>query len=240
MSNRFALAFLQFKERSLVVNTRDCGSLAGGGMFSFFTFYLLPVALLLSSCAAWDVGSNVQRGRYTLFRGDATSAAGDFQRATEMDPNYTIGIGPMKEGVWTYLGRAQYTSGDYKSAIKSLERARTSHPNDPFAPLYLGLAQAKDGDRQSAVKELHAGLTGLNDWLAYITQYSADQDYWDPGGAIRSAIKNELARLDSKEINWTDLIASAEYIGIQVEREPEKVNFDKRQDSKNSDSGGRN
>ena len=111
-----------------------------------------------------------------------TSAVGHFQRATEIDPNYTMGIGPMKEGVWTYLGRAQYASGDYKSAIKSLERARTSHPDDPFAPLYLGLAQAEDGDRQSAVKTTRRANRGSTTGSQTSTRYSADQDYWTQEG----------------------------------------------------------
>ncbi len=132
----------------------------GRGAYPAFTFYLLPIALFLSSCASFEAGSNLQRGRYALLRGDSKLALSHFQRTSEIDPNYYYRIGPMKEGVWTYVGRAHYDSGDVKSALKALEQARTSHPDDSFAPLYLGLALAKDGDRQRGVKELHVG----SDW----------------------------------------------------------------------------
>ena len=202
-----------------------------------FAFYLLPSVFLFSGCTSFEAGGNVQRGRYALLRGDAKSALGYFQRASEIDSNYTMRIGPMREGVWTYLGRAHYASGDFKSALKALEQARTRHPDDSFAPLYLGLALAKDGDRQRGVKELHAGLTGLNDWLEYINQYSADRAYWDPGAMIQSGIKKELARLDGKEINWNDLIAGAERIGTDLETEADEAAKEKRREQSDSARG---
>lgn len=202
-----------------------------------FSFLILPFAFYLSGCASFEAGSNVQRGRYALLRGDSKVALAHFQRATEIDSNYTMHIGPMKEGVWTYLGRAHYASGDFKSALKALEQARTRHPDDSFAPLYLGLALAKEGDRQRGGKELHAGLTGLNDWLEYINQYTADRVYWDPGAIIRTGIKNELARLDGKEINWTDLIAGAERVGTDLESEADEAARDKRRDQRDSAKG---
>jgi tetratricopeptide (TPR) repeat protein len=205
--------------------------------YPIFSFLIFNFALLLSGCASFEAGSNVQRGRYALMRGDAKLAVSLFQRATEIDSNYTMYLGPMKEGVWTYLGRAHYDSGDFKSALKALEQARTSHPDDSFAPLYLGLALAKDGDRQRGVKELHAGLTGLNSWLDYINQYSADRVYWDPGDKIGSRIKQELARIDGKEFNWNDLIAGAEQVGTDLESEPDEVRKEKRRDKSDSARG---
>ena len=203
-------------------------------VFSFLTFYL---ALMVSGCASFDAGSNVQRGRYALMRGDAKLAVSLFQRATEIDSNYTTYLGPMKEGVWTYLGRAHYDSGDYKSALKALERARVSHPEDSFAPLYLGLTLAKDGDRQRGVQELHAGLTGLNEWLDYIDRYGHDRVYWDPGDFISSRIQQNLARIDSKEFNWNEVIASAEQVGMDLENEPDEVLREKRRDQRDSSKG---
>jgi tetratricopeptide (TPR) repeat protein len=204
---------------------------------NFLSFLIINLALFLSGCASFDAGSNVQRGRYALLRGDSKVAVNHFQRATEIDSNYIMRIGPMKEGVWTYLGRAHYASGDVKAALKALEQARTSHPDDSFAPLYLGLALAKDGDRQRGVKELHAGLTGLNNWLEYIDQYSADRAYWDPGAIIRSGIKKELARLDGKEINWPDLIAGAERVGTDLETEADEAQKEKRREARDSAKG---
>ena len=201
---------------------------------NFFLFLIFNFALFLSGCASFEAGSNVQRGRYALLRGDSKLALSHFQRVSEIDPNYYYRIGPMKEGVWTYVGRAHYDTGDVKSAQKALEQARTSHPDDSFAPLYLGLALAKNGDRQRGVKELQAGLTGLNDWLEYINQYSADRAYWDPGAIIRLGIKKELTRIEGKEINWTDLIAGAERVGTDLETEADEAMKEKRREARDS------
>ena len=204
---------------------------------NFFSFLIFNFALFLTGCASFDAGSNLQRGRYALLRGDSKVALSHFQRVSEIDPNYYYRIGPMKEGVWTYVGRAHYDSGDVKSAQKALEQARTSHPDDSFAPLYLGLALAKAGDRQRGAKELQAGLTGLNDWLEYITRNSVDKAYWDPGANIRSGIQQQLAMIDSKELNWNDLIAGSERVGMELEDEARKVNDDKRREQRD---GSRN
>jgi len=202
--------------------------------FNFFSFLIFNFALFISGCASFDAGSNLQRGRYALLRGDSKLALGHFQRTSEIDPNYYYRIGPMKEGVWTYVGRAHYAGGDNKSAQKALEQARKVHPDDSFAPLYLGLALSKDGDRQRAAKELQAGLTGLNDWLEYINRNSADKAYWDPGSNIRSGIKQELARIDSKEINWPELIAGVERVGTELESEADEVAKEKRREARDS------
>lgn len=201
------------------------------------SLFVLPFAIYLSGCASYTAGSNVQQGRYALLRGDSKLALDHFQRATEIDSNYVMRIGPMKEGVWTYVGRAHYAGGDNKAALKALERARTSNPDDSFAPLYLGLALAKEGDRQRGGKELQAGLTGLNDWLEYINQYSADRAYWDPGAIIRSDIQQELARLDSKEINWPELIAGAERVGTIIETEADEAMKERRREARDSAKG---
>ena len=196
--------------------------------------YCLPFALLLSSCASFNAGSDLQRGRYALLRGDAKLAQQHFQQAAATDSSYAYRIGPMKQGIWTYVGRAQYANNDIKSAQASLEEARKRYPDDYFAPVYLGLALSKAGDRQRASKELQTGLTGLNDWLEYITTNSADKAYWDPGWNIRSGIKEQLARLNSKEINWPDVIAGTERIGTELETEGNQVDTDKRREQRDS------
>jgi len=205
--------------------------------YLIFSFLIFNFALFLSGCASFDAGGNVQRGRYALLRGDSKLALQHFQRASEIDPDYTYRIGPMKEGVWTYVGRAHYSSGDYKAAQKALELARTRHPDDSFAPLYLGLTLSKDGDRQRGAKELQAGLTGLNDWLEYIDQYTSDRAYWDPGAIIRSGIKKEIAHINGKEVNWTELIAGAERVGVDLETEADEARREKRREQRDSAKG---
>jgi tetratricopeptide (TPR) repeat protein len=202
-----------------------------------FSLLILPLGFYLSACASFDAGGNVQRGRYALLRGDSKLALQHFQRASEIDPNYHYRIGPMKEGVWTYVGRAHYSGGDYKAAQKALELARTRHPDDAFAPLYLGLSLSRDGDRQRGAKELQIGLTGLNDWLEYIDQYTSDRAYWDPGAIIRNGIKKEIANINGKEVNWTALIAGAERVGVDLETEADEAQREKRREQRDSAKG---
>lgn len=210
-------------------NTRSYSS-----KISSFAVYLLPFAFLLSACASYDAAGDLQRGRYALLRGDSKLAQQHFQQAADIDSNSVHQIGPMKQGVWTYVGRAQYANGNIKSAQAALEEARKRHPDDSFAPLYLGLTLSRSGDRQRAAQELQTGLRGLNDWLDYITRNSADKAYWDPGWNIRTGIREQLARLDNKEINWPELVAGAERIGTELETEADQVNDDKRREQRDS------
>ena len=202
-----------------------------------FSFLIFSFALFLSACASFDAGSNLQRGRYALLRGDSKLALQHFQRTSEIDPNYIYRIGPMKEGVWTYVGRAHYSGGDYKAAQKALELARTRHPDDSFAPLYLGLTLSRDGDRQRGAKELQIGLTGLHDWLEYIDQYTSDRAYWDPGAIIRKGIQKEIANINSREVNWTELIAGAERVGVDLENEADEAQRERRREQRDSARG---
>ena len=148
----------------------------------------------------------------------------------EIDPNAKVQHGLMKEGVWTYVGRAYYAGGDYPAARKALEQARTRYPEDSLAPLYLGLALSQDGDRQRGLKEIQTGLSGLGGWFEYMEYYSLYGVYWDPGRIIRSRIEKDLATTQGKEINWTDLIASVELVGMEVEREADAVREQLRRD----------
>ncbi|TMA82392.1 MAG: tetratricopeptide repeat protein [Deltaproteobacteria bacterium] len=126
-----------------------------------FSICVLSLALFFSGCTAYQVSGDVQRGRYALMAGDSKSALAYFQRAAEVDPGYAAKIGPVKwESVWTYMGRAQYSGGDFTAARKSLEQARSRYPDDSLAPLYLGLALSKAGDPQTAAKEIRLGLNG--------------------------------------------------------------------------------
>jgi tetratricopeptide (TPR) repeat protein len=203
-----------------------------------FSICLLNLVLFLSGCAAYQVSGDVQRGRYALMAGDSKSALVYFQRAAEVDPGYAAKIGPVKwESVWTYMGRAQYSGGDFTAARKSLEQARSRYPDDSLAPLYLGLALSKAGDQQTAAKEIRLGLNGLNEWLEYVNQYSIDKAYWDPGAIIRTGIRNELATLDAKDINWANLAANIDRIAMDVEREADEALREKRRERRDSSKG---
>jgi tetratricopeptide (TPR) repeat protein len=205
---------------------------------SHFAFYILPFAVLFSACASYQISGAIQPGRYALMRGDSEVALGHFQRAAELDPNSTWRHGGLiKEGVWTYVGRAYYQAGDFPAARKALEQARSRHPDDYIAPLYLGLVLSRAGDQQLGSKEIQTGLTGLGEWLDWIEYKSLDGYYWDPGRIIRSRMEKDLIALRGEKVNWPELIASVEHVGMQIEREADEVVRQKRKDRRDSAKG---
>jgi tetratricopeptide (TPR) repeat protein len=205
---------------------------------SHFAFYLLPFALLFSGCAAYRISGELQPGRYALMRGDPKVALGHFQRAAALDPDSIHRHGGLiKEGVWTYVGRAYYQAGDFPAARKALEQARSRHPDDYLAPLYLGLVLSRAGDQQLGSKEIQTGLTGLGDWFEWMEYYTLDGVYWDPGRIIRSQMEKDLVALRGEKVNWPELIASIEHVGMEIEREADEVVRQKRKDRRDSAKG---
>jgi tetratricopeptide (TPR) repeat protein len=182
--------------------------------------------VFLSGCAA---ATQVQQGRIALLYGDPKVALASFQSAAELDPNYLF-FSVLPQGIWTYVGRANYAAGRYTEARQALERAVSLHQEDSMARLYLGLTLAQSGDRQRAVKEIESGLRGLHEWLDYVNQYAASSygQYWDPTNEIRSEIKNGLAMISAKETDWQKLIASGEWVGRKME---EEIDIARRQES---------
>lgn len=184
----------------------------------------LSIVCLISGCA-FRVAGQVQEGRRALLVKDPEAALTHFQEAARTDPDYT-GPGPLREGVWTYIGRAQYDAGRLPEARQSLERARSSYKDDYFASLYLGLALARSGERSRGLDEIHSGMRGLHDWLEYVTRYAQYGLFWDPGREIRSGIEKELAVISGGEPDWPRLIASAEWLGRKMEEEMDRARRD--------------
>ncbi len=123
----------------------------------------------------------------------------------------------------SYLGRAQYLTGNYAQARQTLEQALTQHKADNVARLYLGLTLYRLGDRQAGLKNIQAGMNGIDNFLNYTTEtfrFSFGK-YWDPSGGIRSGIKSDLAMISNGNIDWEKLIADGESLGISIEREPD-------------------
>jgi tetratricopeptide (TPR) repeat protein len=207
----------------------------------FFSLLLLTGAL--GCTTSYQVGGELQPGRYALRRGDPKMALVHFQRAAEIDPNYTTDFTALKQGVYTYIGRAHYNAGNFPEALKALERANSLHNDDYLADLYLGLVFARQGNEQAGRKAIETGLSGLNNWFEYVIQYHPDGNYWDPGGVVRQRIQNDLAMLGGREANWTEIIASTERIGDAMEDEIELAPRRWYKDQRNSDGrddGGRN
>src|SRR3989304_7489550 len=126
-----------------------------------FALCTLQFAIFLSGCAAIQVGGEIQRGRMALLYGNPKAALAHFQRAAELDPNYVTNFTILKQGVSTYVGRANYAMENFSEARERLEQARSKHQDDNLAKLYLGLVLAKDGGRQRGLREIEAGLTGI-------------------------------------------------------------------------------
>ena len=123
----------------------------------------------------------------------------------------------------SYLGRAQYLTGNYAQARSTLEKALFQHKSDNIARLYLGLTLARQGETQKGLQDIDAGMKGIYDFLNYLTdsfRFSFGQ-YWDPGRDIRSAIEKDRAIIASGKIDWQALIADGEWIAMKFEREPD-------------------
>jgi len=147
-----------------------------------------------------------------------------------LDPDYITGFTPFREGVWTYVGRANYETENYVAARQSLERASARYADDHMAKLYLGLTLAREGNRQRAHQELERGMKGLNEWLENISQMLRFSTglYWDPQREIRSELQAGLASLSGKEPDWANLIARGESVGKRMEEEIDRADRSER------------
>jgi tetratricopeptide (TPR) repeat protein len=186
----------------------------------------LALVFLLSGCASFQVAGQVQSGRRALLINNPEQALAYFQQAAESNPNYIFESGLFREGIWTYVGRAQYATGKLEEARRSFERALSFYKDDYLARMYLGLTLARSGDRLNGLKEIESGMKGLYDWLEYINSSRPFTAYWDPRREIRSELEKDLAMISGKDIDWPKLIESAEWIGKKMEDEIDKVKRD--------------
>ena len=167
-------------------------------------------------------------GRQALLVNKPDVALTYFQQVAEMDPNYVMRFsGVFQEGVWTYVGRAQYLAGQLPEARQSLERAVAQHNDDYLARLYLGLTLARSGDGSGGLKDIESGMKGIFDQLEWIvTRTTTPGQFWDVRGEIRSEIQSNLAMIAGKDIDWPKLIASAEWVGKKFEEESDVARQD--------------
>jgi hypothetical protein len=87
-------------------------------------------------------------------------------------------------------------------------------------------------DRQKGLEDLQAGMKGVAQFINYITEVFRYQigQYWDPGYTIRNAVQRTLGMTSRDNIDWQQLIADGEWIGINFEREPDRANAQQIQD----------
>lgn len=188
-----------------------------------FCFLILSVTLLLTGCVAYHVGGEVQRGRFELLYGNPNVALGHFQRAADLDPNYRLNYSPFPEGVWTYVGRANFAAGMLPEARKALERAR-SYEEDNLAKVYLGLVLARSGERDRGLREIEAGLRGVAEWYDWVQSYHPEGRFWDPGKQIRGNIQKQLVFLKGREVG-ADVLQDVASLGRDVEIEIDRARF---------------
>lgn len=207
------------------------------GRNSLLAFSLV---IFLSACATVEDAGQIASGRQALFTGNYPAALSYFQSAAQTNPNAVYGA-TLRMGVFSYLGQAQYLNGRYTEARQTLQKALYMHPSDNVARLYLGLTQARLGDRQTGLKNIQAGMSGIANFLNYLETnfaYSFGQ-FWDPGGQIRASIKKDLAIISSSNIDWTQLIADGERLGIRIEEEEDNARQQQQQQLDMEFQGGR-
>lgn len=179
----------------------------------------LSAIVYLSSCSG--VGTEVLAGRRALQSGRPNDAVGYLMRAAELEPDYRTSS-RVPGRVLTYLGRAHYETGNDAEARKTLEKAVSGHRDDPLAQLYLGLTLLRNGDRDRGRKEIEGGLKAIDDTLEYIAEDRVYGLYWDPGMAIRGAVKKTLAA----KLDGNDLALAAQRIGEDFDEEIDRARRD--------------
>jgi len=186
----------------------------------------------------FPAATNVESGREAFLIGHNEAALGYFQRAAQIDPNYAYGTA-LKESVWSYVGRSEYSIGNLPQARNSLEKALSVNKEEDMARLYLGLTLARSGDQRQGLREIQAGMRGISDWIDYITQAYRFSfgEFWDTRREIRSAIQSDLAMIDSKALDWQKLISDGEWLGKRVEEEINLARRDEREDRMRDTSG---
>jgi tetratricopeptide (TPR) repeat protein len=187
--------------------------------------------VFFSGCAAFQAGTDVDSGRRAFLIGNNEAALSYFQSAAQQDPNYIYGFA-LPQGIWSYVGRAEYATGKLPQARQTLERVLSLNKDADVARLYLGLTLARDGDRQQALKEIEGGMKGLYQQIEYITQAHrwTYGRFWDPRREIRSAIQDNLAMLSGKDVDVQRLIADGEWLGMRVEQEIDWARRDEREE----------
>jgi len=180
----------------------------------------LSLSVLLSACASVRGPGDLNAGRHALMNGNYQAAVSDFEAAEQLDPTYIYG-GELREGVLSYLGQAQYLTGNYAQARQTLQKALSQHKSDSVGRLYFGLTLHHFGEEKAALQNIKAGIQGIFNFLKYVnSSYALDYGQgWDPGGIIVTRIETALAMIDSGNIDWPKLISDGKFIAIAIEVE---------------------
>ena len=193
------------------------------------TLASLLMVFFLSGCDSFKIGGQFQSGRQAFLAKNYEEALTYFQQVAQSTPNYMFESVFYRQGVWNYIGRAQYHMGKFDDARWSLERALSVYQDDHLARLYLGLARARSGDSNNGARDIQSGMKGLYDWLEYYESSRPFEAFWDPRREMRSAIEKDLAMISGSRIDEQRLMANAEWLGERMEDEIDQV---RRQESR--------
>ena len=182
--------------------------------------------LVLTGCAAYQAAGQVQSGRQALLINKPEDALAYFLEVAKSNPDYIFQSESYREGIWTYVGRSQYSLGRYPQARQSLEKALSIYQDDYLAQIYLGLTFMRLNEEPRGLKELDSGMKGLYDWLEYMNRTMPYTAFWDPRREIRSELEKDIEMIAGKDINRQELVASAEWIGQRMENEIDEVRRD--------------
>lgn len=181
------------------------------------------LAIFLSACAAgFQTSGDIIQGRSALFAGNYQSALSLFQSAAQADPNSRAGT-LLRQGILSYLGRAQYLNGQLEAARDTLRQdlaQQGTTNNRTLTQLYLGLTLARLGDRQAGLRDIESGTKGILDFGNYVQQnYKFDVGpSWDRSNEIRNAANANLATIAGGNFDWPMLISNSEALAMKFER----------------------
>ena len=175
---------------------------------------------------SFRIAGQFQSGRRAFLAKKYEDALKYFQQVAQSNPDYILVSGNFREGIWTFIGRAQYSLGHLAEARQSLERAISSKQDDCLAKLFLGLVLARENDRSSAQREIESGLRDLYDWIEQANSADPFNACWDPQREIRVEIEKCSAKIANKEVEWQELIASGEWLAQRMENEIDHVRRD--------------
>jgi tetratricopeptide (TPR) repeat protein len=193
---------------------------------------IVMAALMLTGCDAFRLAGEFQSGRRAFIAKRYAEALTHFQQVATGNPNYTFRSVLYRQGIWNYIGRAQYHLGKFRAARQSLQKALVLYRDDYLARIYLGMTLARAGDRAVGVREMENGLKGLHGWLEETEAAHSHISLWDPQREIRSAIETDLAMIERVENDWQRLWLSGEWLGPRMEDEIDRV---RRQESEQDD-----
>jgi tetratricopeptide (TPR) repeat protein len=118
----------------------------------------MVMRLLALTLLVWVTGCGVRvsneasSGRTALLTGKPEDAVVHFKRGVESQPDYVIDTPPLRQSIWSYLGRAYYSTGQFGEAKMAFSRALQLDGGDFLARLYLGLISLRESTPQTTAK----------------------------------------------------------------------------------------